>query len=125
MTSRKNWLNSTGSCRRVEDEYFSYNQQMTAHYKGYRLFDTGFWSMTTRKHQGIIRYYIGRNTIDLNYADFNKGVEYSINSEIRNLEYELEKRQNKRKTQKNLDEMDNIKFKIANLQSILDEDFNI
>lgn len=125
MTSRKNWLNSTGTCKIVEDEYFSYSQQMTAHYKGYRLFDSGFYSMTTRKHQGIIRRCIGRYTIDLDYADFNKGVEYSINSEIRHLEYELDKRQNKRKTQKNLDEMDSIKLKIAKLQSILDEDFNM
>lgn len=125
MVSRKNWLNSTGTCRLVGDEYFSYNQQMTAHYKGYRLFDSGFWSMTTAKHQGIIRRCIGNNTIDLKYADFNKGVEYSINNEIDNLEYELEKRQNKRKTQNNLKIMDDIKLKIAKLQSILDEDFNM
>lgn len=125
MASKKNWLNSTGSCRIVEDEYFSYNQQMTAHYKGYRLFDTGFWSMVTCKHQSIIRRCIGNNTIDLDYANFNKGIEYSINNEIDNLEYELEKRQNKRKTQKNLHKMDNIKLKIAKLQSILDEDFNM
>ena len=120
MASRKNWLNSTGTCRKIEDEYFSYNQQMTAHYKGYRLFDSGFWSMTTRKHQGIIRCYIGRNTIDLDYADFNKGVEYSINKEIENLEYELTRCENKRKTQKNLDTMDNIKHKVAFLTSLLE-----
>lgn len=125
MTSRKNWLNSTGTCSIINGEYFSYAQQMTARYKGYRLFDSGFWSVTTRKHQEIIRYHVGRNTIDLDYADFNKGVEYSIDSEIRYLEYELEKRQNKRKTQKNLDIMDSIKLKIAKLQSILDEDFNM
>lgn len=120
MTSRKNWLNSTGSCRLIEDEYFSYNQQMTAHYKGYRLFDRGFWSRTTAKHQGIIRNCIGFNTIDLKYADFNRGIEYSINKEIENLECELKQRENKRKTQKNLDEMDIIKHKVAFLTSLLE-----
>lgn len=121
MTSRKNWLNSTGTCKVIDDEYFSYGQQMTATYKGYRLFDSGFWSATTRKHQGIIRTYIGFNTIDLDYANFNKGVEYSIKEEINNLTYELDERKNKRKTQKNLDEMDKIDRKIVRLKGLLEE----
>lgn len=121
MTSRKNWLNSTGTCSIVDGEYFSYAQQMTATYKGHRLFDRGFWSATTRKHQGIIRDYIGFNTIDLEYADFNKGAEYSIKKEIDNLTYELNERKNKRKTQKNLDIIDWIERKIIRLQGLLEE----
>lgn len=121
MVSRKNWLNSTGTCSLVNDEYFSYAQQMTATYKGHRLFDRGFYSNTTRKHQGIIRNCIGFNTIDLDYADFNKGAEYSIRKEIDNLTYELDERKNKRKTQKNLDEIDKIEHKIVRLQGLLEE----
>lgn len=121
MVSRKNWLNSTGTCSIVDGEYFSYAQQMTATYKGHRLFDKGFWSKTTCKHQGIIRNCIGFNTIDLKYANFNKGTEYSIKNEIEELSNELDERKNKRKTQKNLDEMDKIERKIARLQGLLEE----
>ena len=121
MTSRKNWLNSTGTCSVVDGEYFSYAQQMTATYKGYRLFDRGFWSMTTRKHQGIIRNYIGFNTIDLEYADFNKGAEYSIKKEIDNLTYELEVRHGKRKTEHNKAVIDGLEKRIVRLQGLLEE----
>lgn len=48
MTVRK--LNSTGTCVKIDDVYFSYGQQMTANYKGYHLYDSGFYSRTTRKH---------------------------------------------------------------------------
>lgn len=121
MTSRKNWLNSTGTCKIVNGEYFSYAQQMTATYKGYRLFDRGFWSKTTCKHQAIIRNCIGFYTIGLVYANFNKGVEYSIKNEIDNLTYELDERKNKRKTQKNLDKIDKIERKIIILKRLLEE----
>lgn len=121
MTSRKNWLNSTGTCRVINEEYFSYGQQMTATYKGYRLFDSGYWSKNTRLHQNIIREYIGFDTIDLDYGNFNKGVEYSIKNEIDNLTYELDKRKNKRKTQKNLNEIYKIERKIIRLQGLLEE----
>lgn len=121
MVSRKNWLNSTGTCSIVNDEYFSYRQQMTATYKGYRLFDRGFYSMTTRKHQGIIRTCIGFNTIDLDYADFNKGAEYSIKKEIENLTYELEVRHGKRKTEHNKAVIEGLEKRIVRLQGLLEE----
>lgn len=114
-------LNSTGSLRQVDDVYFSYHQQMTANYKGYTLFDSGFYSMTTRKHQGLIRYYIGHNTIDLEYADFNKGVNWSIAHEIECLEHDIEKLQSKRKTKKCLDAIDRYTNKIIRLQELLNK----
>lgn len=120
--AKKNYLNSTGTCRVIDGEYFSYYQQMTMTYKGRRLFDNGFWSMTTRKHQSIIRSYIGYNTIDLKYADFNHaGAEYSIKKEIANLEYEVEQRLTKRKTQKNIDTIEQLNRKINMLQDLLKE----
>lgn len=119
MASRKNWLNSTGTCRKVEDVYFSYHQQMTANYKGYTLFDSGFYSMTTRKHQGLIRCYVGYNTINLEHADFNKGVNWSIMNEIEYLEHNIEQLQSKRKTKKCLDTIDECTNKIIRLQELL------
>lgn len=96
-------LNSTGSLWYDDDNnYYSYNQQMTAVYKGYRLFDSGFYSMTTRKHQADIKYYFNPQ-ISLNYANFNYGVEFSINKELQGIDYELELLNKKRNTQKKKD----------------------
>lgn len=121
MVSRKNWLNSTGTCKAIDGEYFSYHQQMTEHYKGYVLFDNGFWSRTTRKHQSLIRNFIGYNTIDLVHANFNKGAEYSIKNEIDCLTSELETRLTKRKTSTNKMIINYIEKKIYTLKRILAE----
>lgn len=115
-------LNSTGTLWTDGQDYFSYGQQMTASYKGYKLFDSGWWSRTTAKHQSDIRnYYLSRTKrIDLKYADFNRGAEYSINQEIEHAEYEIKERETKRKTQKNLETIDELKHKVAFLTSLLE-----
>lgn len=114
-------LNSTGSLWTDGQDYFSYGQQMTASYKGYKLFDRGWWSRTTAKHQSNIRYYLGSSKrIDLKYANLNKGAEYSINQEIEHAEYEIKERETKRKTQKNLKTIDELKHKVAFLTSLLE-----
>lgn len=48
-------LNSTGSFW-LDDEgnYWSYNTQLTVNYNDYRIINTTFYSMTTRKHQAQI-----------------------------------------------------------------------
>lgn len=45
-------LNSTGSFWKDENNnYWSYNTQLTCYFNGYRLVNKTFYSMTTRKHQ--------------------------------------------------------------------------
>ena len=114
-------LNSTGTCQVFDGTYYSYGQQMTATYKGKMLFDSGFWSMTTRKHQAIIRSCLHGNYIELKYADFNSGVEYSIKKEIQCLTNELEDRLTRRKTSKNLLTIDKLQDKITVLNNLLNE----
>ena len=118
-------LNSTGTCRKVDDVYFSYDQQMTANYKGYHLYDSGYYSRTTNKHQMKIRIITNKSydlkAIDLYYADFNKGVEWSIKHEIECLEHDIELLQSKRKTNKCLDTIDRYTNKIIRLQELLNK----
>lgn len=114
-------LNSTGTLWTDGKEYYSYRQQMTASYKGRKLFDSGRWSNTTAKHQSYIKNYCLGNYIELKYADFNCGIEYSIKKEIQNLTYELEERLTKRKTSKNLLTIDKLQDKITMLNNLLDE----
>ena len=48
-------LNTTGSFwLDNDDNYWSYNTQLTCDYNGYRLVNKTFYSMTTRKHQAQI-----------------------------------------------------------------------
>lgn len=49
-------LNTTGTFwKNSEDNYFSYNTQLTGNYKGLTVFNNTFYSMTTRKHQCYFR----------------------------------------------------------------------
>lgn len=118
-------LNSTGTCKQVDGVFFSYNQQMTANYKGYHLYDSGYYSKTTRKHQMKIRIHTNKSydlkAIDLYHADFNKGIEWSITNEIECLEHDIEKLQAKRKTKKTLETIDKYTKKIIILQRLLNE----
>lgn len=118
-------LNSTGTLKLVDNVYFSYHQQMTANYKGYHLFDSGYYSKTTNKHQMKIRIITNKScdlkAIDLYYANFNKGVEWSIKNEIECLGHEINKLQSKRKTKKCLDTIDRYTNKIIILQRLLNK----
>lgn len=118
-------LNSTGTCKQVNSVYFSYHQQMTANYKGYHLYDIGFYSMTTSKHQTLIERVTNKSydlkAIDLYHANFNKGIEWSIENEIEYLEHDIEKLQTKRKTKKTLETIDKYTKKIIILQRLLNE----
>lgn len=119
MTNRHR-LNSTGTCWTDGEDFFSYGQQMSIHYKGEVLFDDGFYSMTTRKHQSRILGFL-YNPIYLTYANFNKGAEWSINHEIEYLEHNIEQLQSKRKTKKCLDTIDRYTNKIIRLQELLNK----
>lgn len=44
-------LNSTGSFRMIDGDYFSYDTRLSANYKGYVFINETYYSATTRKHQ--------------------------------------------------------------------------
>ena len=115
-------LNTTGTCW-VNDNgvYFSYAQPLTASYKGKCIFDEGFYSMTTRKHQSIIRNYIPRNYVSILYGDLKYGVESALAKEIESIDYEIETRLDKRKTNKNLNEIEKLQAKREFISNLLNE----
>lgn len=115
-------LNSTGSCW-VNDNgvYYSYAQPLTASYKGRCIFDEGFYSMTTRKHQSIIRNYIPRNYVSILYGDLKYDVEFALKKEIENIDYEIETRLAKRKTKNNLNEIEKLQSKREFISNLLNE----
>ena len=114
-------LNSTGSFR-IDDEgnYYSYHQQMTAIYRGYKLFDNGYWSVTTRKHQCNIRYYFEPD-IYLEFADFNKGIKASLQYEIEGYKNRIANLKDKRNTQKKLRTIKEYEEHINKIEALLNE----
>lgn len=114
-------LNSTGSFTRIDGDYFSYNTRLSFNYKNEFFMNRTRYSNTTSKHQS-----------NLPLMDFNHTLYYqrygcysekqSIQFEIDGLKYELETRQNKRKTVNNLNEIKKISDKISFLSNLIKED---
>ena len=109
-------LNSTGSLWLNNDGYaFSYNTQLTNHYKGLRVFNNTFYSMTTRKHQA----QFNRNSFELVLTTCDYGtrlttdeVEQAIKYEIDYIDdclFELSKKRNTNKKQVTIKELNNRK----------------
>lgn len=44
-------LNSTGSFKMIDGDYFSYSTRMSASFKGYLFINRTYYSATIRKHQ--------------------------------------------------------------------------
>lgn len=114
-------LNSTGTFTRIDGDYFSYDTRLSFSYN-YEFFrNRTYYSNTTSKHQA-----------KLPYADFNHTLYYqrygcypekqAIQLEINGLQWELEHRQNKRKTVNNLNEIKKINDKIEFLSNLIKED---
>ena len=114
-------LNSTGSFVKIDGDYFSYNTRLSFNYKNEFFMNRTYYSHTTSKHQS-----------NLPLMDFNHTLYYqrygcysekqSIQFEIDGLKYELETRQNKRKTVNNLNEIKKINDKISFLSNLIKED---
>ena len=114
-------LNSTGTFTRVDGDYFSYETRLSFNYNCEFFMNRTYYSNTTSKHQS-----------KLPLMDFNHTLYYqrygcypekqAIRFEIDGLKYELETRQNKRKTLNNLSEIKKISDKIEFLSNLIKED---
>lgn len=117
-------LNSTGSLWLNNEGYvFSYNTQLTSHYKNLRVFNNTFYSMTTRKHQS--RFNRSNFDLILTTCEYSTRlqpyeVEQAIKSEIANIDWTfcqlLDKRNTKKKKQK-IQELYNRKEFLVNVLS--------
>lgn len=113
-------LNSTGSFTRIDGDYFSYDTRLSFNYNCEFFINKTRYSNTTSKHQSR-----------LPYEDFNHTLYYQrygcypetkcLQFEIDGLRYELETRQNKRKTVNNLNEIKKINDKIEFLSNLIKE----
>lgn len=90
------WLNNEGNA-------FSYNTQLTGHFKGLSVFNNTYYSMTTRKHQGRFN----KNSFDLilttcKYSTRleSNEVEKAIKDEIADIDWQFCQLVDKRNTQK-------------------------
>ena len=113
-------LNSTGSFKMVDGDYFSYSTRLSASFKGYLFVNHTYYSMTTRKHQA-----------NLPSVPYNQQLEYcprgdwniqeQIERETLYLNDTLEVLQKKRQTQKNKSMQEKIKEKITFLKSLMED----
>ena len=112
-------LNSTGSFWMSDNgNYWSYNTKMSEYYKGEFFKNVTTYSVTTSRHQVNIPYvdfnhqlYAGR------YGDWD--IEDVIKDNIKALASENQRRIEKRKTKKNLEQIETNKQKIKYLQNLL------
>ena len=113
-------LNSTGTFQKINGDYFSYNTRLSFNYNCEYFVNKTRYSNTTSKHQA-----------KLSHEDFNHTLYYqrygyypekqAIQFEIDGLKYELETRQNKRKTINNLNEITRVTNKINFLSNLIKE----
>ena len=113
-------LNSTGTFQKIDGDYFSYDTRLSFNYNCEYFVNKTRYSNTTSRHQSR-----------LPLMDFNHTLYYqrygcypekqTIQFEIDGLKYELETRQNKRKTVNNLNEIKKINDKINFLSNLIKE----
>ena len=118
MTTTK--LNSTGSFKLIDGDYFSYNTRMSASFKGYLFINRTYYSATTRKHQANLPSV--PYNLQLEYCPYgNWNIQDQIEREVLCLNNDLNLLQKKRQTQKNKSTQEKIKEKITFLKSLLEE----
>lgn len=112
-------LNSTGSLSFSNGKYYSYNTKMTDNYNGYRLFNSGFYSHTTAKHQAVIRREYDYD-IALNYCPYGDwDVEKVLKYELEYTKDDLATRRRQRKTDKQREDVKKLEHKIQLLNKAL------
>ena len=112
-------LNSTGSFKMINGDYFSYSTRLSASYKGYLFINKTYYSATTRKHQGnlpSVPYNLQLECCPL--GDWN--IQEQIKKEVLFLNDDLDLLQKKRQTQKNKSTQEKIKEKITFLKSLME-----
>lgn len=111
-------LNSTGSFKMIDGDYFSYNTRLSASYKGYLFINRTYCSPTTRIHQGNlpeVPYYR-----QLEYCPYgNWNIQEQNEKEVLYLNDTLKVLQKKRQTRKNKSMQEKIKGKITFLELLM------
>ena len=114
-------LNSTGSFYRDEyNNYWSYNTQLTCYFKGYRLVNRTFYSMTTRKHQAqIISRGYDIDIINEHYGEIKP--EYDLIFYLQNLYYQLDELKLARNSKYKQAKINDCQNKIDLIEKVLKE----
>lgn len=113
-------LNSTGSFKMINGDYFSYNTRLSGNYKGYLFINKSYYSHTTRKHQGNLPAVPYNQQLEnCSYGNWN--IQEQIEKEVLYLNDKLDFLQKKRKTQKNKTMQEKIKEKITFLKSLIED----
>ena len=116
-------INSTGTLWMNDEGYsFSYNTQLTNHYKNLRVFNNTFYSMTTRRHQR--QFDINSFDLVLTNCKYNTRltsfeIEKAIEYELDYIDNFLNKLSKKRNTQKKLETIQNLNNRKEFLMNIL------
>lgn len=119
MSNTRN-LNSTGSFKLIDGDYFSYNTRLSANYKGYLFINKTYYSATTRKHQSKIHFVPYNQQLEYcPLGDWN--IEEQIEKEINGLALLHNYLEGKRQTQKNKSTQEKIKEKITFLKSLMED----
>ena len=117
-------INTTGShWKDGNGDHWSYDTQLTGHYKGHFFFNSTYYSETTCKHQSYsARYFRPTEFETLRHCRYGKqDWKQCIKDEIEYITSEVNTRLNKCKTQKNKETIEQLLKKQLYLQSILDE----
>lgn len=114
-------LNSTGTFTRIDGDYFSYETRLSFNYKNEYFINRTRYSNTTSKHQSKLPLMDFNHTLYYQRYGFYPEKQ-AIQFEIDGLKYELETRQNKRKTVNNLNEIARVTNKIKFLSNLIKED---
>ena len=113
-------LNSTGSLSFSNGKYYSYSTKMTDNYKGYRLFNSGFYSHTTAKYQAVIRREYDYD-VALDYCPYGEwDCEEVLTKELSYTQDSLELRKKQRKTDKQKEDIIKLTNKIELIKKILE-----
>lgn len=112
-------LNSTGSFW-LDDEgnHWSYNTQLTVDYNGYRIVNTTFYSMTTRKHQAQIIERYNDISCDCNHYGYIRPVE-DLTTALRHAKERLTELKQARKSKFKQLRIDDCQYYIKQLETVL------
>lgn len=113
-------VNSTGSFWKDGDNnYWSYNTQLTYNYKGYRLVNRTFYSITTRKHQSQIT----RQDNDIDFFSNHYGYikpEQDLKYYLQELKKQLNKLNNTRNSKYKQTKINDCQKQIDTIEKVLD-----
>lgn len=130
MTRDYKKLNTTGSCYKhvPTNTYYSYStpiyQEFTTCKGLLKVFNNTFYSMTTRKHQGIIERYSPTPDVVFYHCPFgNWSLDTGLKNEITMTEYQLEELENKTRKlgKRQAEQLEQLKTRLQELQKLYEE----